>query len=236
MSDPLRILQHHWAPYSPMVEAVAALAATKGTVLEIGPGETPFSGASVFVDWQHWPGLQGRTTHVLDINQDRLPFADQSVDFVYCRHTLEDIYNPFAVCREMARVGRAGYIETPSPIAECCRGVDGGTPSWRGYHHHRYVIWVENGTLMFVPKYPMIEYLDFGTAEAQMVGVLNSHPMFWNTYFFWDGALPYLVRQHDQGFHIQPDYLPLLLKGAQASFDHTRQVAARYLAVSTASS
>jgi hypothetical protein len=212
-----------------MVQAVETLAATKATVLEIGPGQTPFARASVFVDWQAWPNLEGRSMHVLDINQDRLPFPDQSFDFVYCRHTLEDIYNPFWVCREMARVGRAGYIETPSPVAECCRGVDGGSPGWRGYHHHRYIIWVEDGTLMFVPKYPFIEHLDFGEAEAQMVTILNADPIFWNTYFFWDGPLQYRVLQHDQEFRIAADYREILLKSAQASFEHGKQVAARYL-------
>jgi hypothetical protein len=129
----------------------------------------------------------------------------------------------------MARVGRAGYIETPSPIAECCRGVDGGAPAWRGYHHHRYVIWVEDGVLTFVAKYPFIEHLDFGAADAQLVDILNADPMFWNTYFFWDGALPYRVLQHDQTFRIAPDYLQVLLRGAQASVEQTKQVAARYL-------
>jgi len=229
MSDAPCILRHHWAPYAPMVEAVAALAATKASVLEIGPGQTPFAAATAFVDWQDWPSLAGKSTSVLDINQDRLPFPDQSFDFIYCRHTLEDIYNPFWVCREMARVGRAGYIETPSPVAECCRGVDGGAPAWRGYHHHRYIIWVEDGALTFVAKYPFIEYLNFGEAEAQLVGVLNADPMFWNTYFFWDGSLPYRALQHDQGFRIAPDYQQVLLKAAQSSVEHTRQIAARYL-------
>jgi hypothetical protein len=228
MNDTPRILQHHWAPYAPMVDAVAALV-NNASVLEIGPGPAPFAAASVFVDWQQWPGLQGKPTHVLDINQDPLPFPDQSFDFVYCRHTLEDIYNPLWVCREMARVGRAGYIETPSPIAECCRGVDGGAPVWRGYHHHRWVIWVEDGALTFVAKYPMIEYLNLGEAEAQLVGLLNTDPMFWNTYFFWDGSLSYRVLQHGQGFHIGPHYQQVLLKAAQSSVEQTRQVAARYL-------
>lgn len=213
-----------------MVQAVESLTAAKATVLEIGPGQTPFSAATEFVDWQAWPGLAGKSVHVLDINQDRLPFPDQSFDFVYCRHTLEDIYNPFWVCREMARVGRAGYVETPSPIAECSRGVDAGSAGWRGYHHHRYVIWVRDGTLMFLPKYPFMEHLNFGEAEAQMIGILNADPIFWNTYFFWEGSLPYRLLQHDQEFRIAADYATLLLSAAQESLQHTNQVAARHLA------
>jgi hypothetical protein len=43
-------------------------------------------------------------------------------------HMLEDMYNPFPICAEMSRVAKAGYVETPSPVAELCRGVDGDKP------------------------------------------------------------------------------------------------------------
>ena len=192
-----------------MVRAVESLAADKAKVLEIGPGAVPFSAATVFVDWQIFPALADKEVHALDINVDRLPVPDQSFDFVYCRHTLEDIYNPFWVCREMARVGRAGYVETPSPIVECCRGVDSGSPNWRGYHHHRYVIGVE--------------------AEGHMIRMLNSDPMFWNTYFFWDLSLPHRTLNHDQEYQIFVDYGRILVNAVKKSYLHTKQIAARYL-------
>ena len=62
-------------------------------MLEIGPGILPFSRATDFVDWQLPKGLETAGVHVVD-----------------CRHTLEDLYNPMWVCREMERVGRAGYV------------------------------------------------------------------------------------------------------------------------------
>jgi hypothetical protein len=108
MNDPLQIRQRFWEPYQPMLSVAEGLAYKGRTVLEIGPGPKPFLPATAFVDWQTWPQLAGRNLHVLDINQEPLPFADKAVDFVYCRHTLEDLYNPFWVCREMARVGKAG--------------------------------------------------------------------------------------------------------------------------------
>jgi hypothetical protein len=229
MTDAVRIQQHHWGPFAPMVRAVESIASGKQSVLEIGPGSTPFSAATEFVDWQAWPQLEGRRVHVLDINQDPLPFADQSFDFVYCRHTLEDLYNPFLVCREMARVGRAGYVETPSPIAECSRGVDGGGAAWRGYHHHRYVVWAHEGTLNFVPKYPIIEHLNFAEAEPEFIKLLNAHPMFWNTYYFWEGPLRYNVLRHDQEFKIAEDYGRLLITAVQQCAAETQRVAERYI-------
>jgi hypothetical protein len=233
MKNAPRIAQHHWAPFQPMVQAIESLAAGNGRVLEIGPGHVPFGPATVFVDWQVSSTLAGREVHVLDINKDPLPFADKSFDFVYCRHTLEDIYNPAWVCREMERVAHAGYVETPSPIVECCRGADAGTPSWRGYHHHRYVIWVEDGTLMFVPKYPIIEHLDFGDAESGLVEALNTSPMFWNTYFLWEGRLPHRMLQHDSEYKISEDYSRILLNAARTSVAQTGAIAERFFSEET---
>ncbi|NQW05123.1 MAG: methyltransferase domain-containing protein [Acidobacteria bacterium] len=46
------------------------------------------------------------------------PFADKPIDFVICSQTLEDIRDPLWVCQEMMRIGKRGYIETPSRVAE----------------------------------------------------------------------------------------------------------------------
>jgi hypothetical protein len=228
MSQPASIKHHYWAPFEPMVKVVESLTASKAKVLEVGPGQKPFPMATEYVDWQAWPSLQGKPVHALNINQDMLPLADKSFDFVYCRHTLEDLYNPFLMCREMGRVGRSGYIETPSPIAEACRGVDYKSPRWRGYHHHRYLIWVENDTLMFLPKYPLGEHVDFGNLENQLVDWLNAHPLYWNTYYFWEGTLRYRLLEHDKDFRILRDYSRLIVGAIQQSHARTKEIAAKY--------
>ena len=46
----------------------------------------------------------------------------------------------------------------------------------RGYHHHRYLIWNDNGVLTFLPKYPIIEYCVFGELDGQIVNLLNQGP------------------------------------------------------------
>jgi len=199
-----------------MRKLVAQRTAGLPRVLEIGPGGAPFPGANEFVDWAVGPGLEGKRVHVLDVNQDPLPFDDKSIDFVYCRHTLEDIYDPVWLCREMSRVGKAGYIETPSPIAECTRGVDASKPPWRGYIHHRYIIWPENGELLILPKAPVIEHLEF-TDESVTVNLLNQGPLHWNTYFFWEGDLKFRLLQHDRDFKLQSNYGELLIRAIQQS-------------------
>jgi len=216
---------HYWGPIDQVVRLVESMTAGMSNVLEIGPGDLPFSPATEFVDWRTWPKLEGKRVHSLDLNQDALPMADRSIDFVYCRHTLEDLYNPFLVCREMSRVARGGYIETPSPIAECTRGVDYDWLPWRGYHHHRYLVWVENDTLMFLPKYAVLEHISFG--ESQLADWLNAHPLYWNTYFFWEGELRYRLLEHDKDYKITIDYPQRVLDAIRQSHEQTRIMAER---------
>jgi hypothetical protein len=233
MADSATLTQRYFHPYERMRQIVADVAskaagqASSPRVLEIGPGGDPFPAATEFVDWQVWPSLAGRTVHTLDINQDPLPIDDKSIDFAYCRHTLEDLYNPVWVCREMNRVARGGYIETPSPMAELVRGVEPNNPPWRGYIHHRYFVWDDDGVLTFLAKPPMLEHLEF-TGEGELIKLLNAGPLHWNTYFFWEGELRFRMLQHDQDFKLQSNLAQVLERGVQRCVQSNNALAARF--------
>jgi hypothetical protein len=77
------------------------------------------------------------------------PFADDRFDFVVCAQTLEDLRDPIWVCSEMARVGRAGYVEVPSRLEEQSYGIQGPFVGWP---HHRWLTEQRDGTLEFVSK------------------------------------------------------------------------------------
>lgn len=68
------------------------------------------------------------------------PFADDRFDFAICSHTLEDLRDPVWVCRELARVARAGYVEVPSRLEEQTWGFQG---PWTGWSHHHWLIDVD---------------------------------------------------------------------------------------------
>jgi len=86
--------------------------------------------------------------HRLDLGEiDRLPFEDQSFDFVVCRHTLEDIKDPIKICREMMRVAKAGYIETPHRTYESTKGVE--RHWWCGHYHHRWLVEIDGNSIVF---------------------------------------------------------------------------------------
>ncbi len=89
-------------------------------VLDVGTGHYPFPHATILSELhvgqthhRHEPLVRdGRPFVVLDIH--RMPFRSWSVDFVYCSHVLEHVENPGKACAELQRVGREGYIETPT--------------------------------------------------------------------------------------------------------------------------
>jgi len=214
----LKHLYH--APDEQVRKRVAELAAGRGRVVEVGPGSTPFEAATEFVDWLDYAGMDGRKVHKVDLNRDRLPFADKSIDFLYCRHVLEDIYNPLWLCEEISRVAKAGYIETPSPFAEYCRGMNGMLlpegSFWRGYIHHRYFVWEADGALCFLAKYPLVEHIDLG-CDDEVVALLDAGPLHWNTHLLWEGEVKTRHLQHDVDFKIQVDYAEVIRQALDAA-------------------
>ena len=71
----------------------------------------------------------------------------------------EMLRDPITVCRELCRVGKAGYIETPSRIREIfskekqffARYLLGNFPEI-GFHHHRWFVEIEGTHLRFTAK------------------------------------------------------------------------------------
>ena len=197
----------HWAPIPEVIDWLCQRIPDGAKVLEIGPGHVPFPKATEFVDWDPKRELPG-PVHKVDLGADPLPFADKAFEFVYCRHVLEDMFNPFPLCKEMSRVGKAGYVETPSPIAEMGRGVDGGSPPYRGYHHHRWIVWSKLNQLNFVSKYPMVEYLELN--DVGIVAALRADPMNWNTDHLWEGDIKVRHWQNPIDYYMPTEYGKLI--------------------------
>jgi SAM-dependent methyltransferase len=93
-------------------------------VLDLGSGAFPNARADVLcdrdlVDNRHRAGLAVVIDRPLvRADATRLPFRDGAFDFVIASHLAEHIDDPAAFCRELARVATAGYVETPSPLAD----------------------------------------------------------------------------------------------------------------------
>jgi hypothetical protein len=211
------------APLSQVVDWVAAQIPEDAKVLEIGPGKKPFPRATHFVDWLSHGAVAEDNLTGCDIQRDPLPFADKSWDFVYCRHVLEDLYDPFHLCDEMSRVARAGYLETPSPLAEICRGIDGGSPPWRGYAHHRYFVWTRNSVLQFLSKYPAVEHLSLAD-ETAAPRILRRNALAWNTGLLWQGEIRRRYHQHGIDYDLNRDYRKIVVAGVNEGLAETRSL------------
>jgi len=80
-----------------------------------------------------------------------LPFQSGSFDYVYASHVLEHVDSPELTCKEIMRVGSAGYIETPSPFLE--QGVSlRDIASSADWIHKWFVFSPAENILVFEPK------------------------------------------------------------------------------------
>jgi len=117
------------------------------SVLDIGGGDNPFIRADTVVDTElgtspHRDGQSIRQDfkkRYVKADVQELPFGDKSFDFVFCSHVLEHVADPEQACREIIRVAKRGYIETPRKWMEL----------FAGHPSHQWLIDVNGGVLVF---------------------------------------------------------------------------------------
>jgi len=203
---------HH--PIEQNLRYIESLIKDGAKVLEIGPGTRPFSKATDFCGWTMEEKGRLPNYKTADASSEMLPYQDKEFDFVYCRHVIEDLWNPVNALKEISRITKAGYIETPSALCEMTKDVDGGTNvPWRGYNHHRYIVWSDNGTLHILPKFPIIEYIKF--EEEKLQQLLKDHFM-WFTFFHFEGDIKYKLYEmgHEQDFVMFNNSYQLIIQKA----------------------
>jgi hypothetical protein len=128
----------------------------EGYILDIGGWAKPFRGATHVVDLFPWetrgyglyleelPGemFSKDTWYQVDFEKKgmKLPFEDNEFEFSVCSQTLEDLVNPAPIIREMKRVSKSGYIETPNRLTEQTIGIKDAKSSYQGYSHHKWIL------------------------------------------------------------------------------------------------
>ncbi len=117
-------------------------------VVDIGSGEHPFPRATILADLYLDESPHRTRSIVRDdrpfllVDIHHLPFRDNSVDFVYCSHVLEHVDDPIKACSELVRVGRRGYIETPTFASDILF-------SWANQVKHRWHVVASEKYLFF---------------------------------------------------------------------------------------
>jgi hypothetical protein len=233
-----KVVNFYWEPILKIISNIEIFCLENKfqNILEIGPGVIPFSLSTKTIGFNE----KIKNFIELDIDTNKLPFEDGSMDFVYSRHTLEDIQNPDFCMNEIIRISNSGYIETPSPLIEVTKGVDYTDKSnkYAGYIHHRYIIWsnIEKCEIYFLPKYnSIIDNFFEPNSDTRMkyYNIINNNPIFWNNYFIWKDKTPKVI-MYKNGvnfglkYNMITDYIDLLYEAINTSIQNTNYFIINY--------
>jgi len=165
-------------------------------VLEVGSGGNPYFRSNVLCDAY----LDTRERHFAPLICDRptclayvekLPFKDDSFDFVIASHVLEHSEAPEQFLSELQRVAKAGYIEVPDAFMErlTC------------YLDHRLEITDKDGCLLIRKKQNYCqnkEIRDLFTNKASAIFPkwVSRFPFHFHVRYYWDkgnGGINYKI-------------------------------------------
>jgi hypothetical protein len=128
-------------------------------VLDIGSGHNPHPRANVLADKYLLDNIErsgkgvkiGGNRDFVMCDAEFLPFRNKVFDFIIASHIAEHIVNPKNFCEELMRIGKSGYIETPSRFSEI----------FLKEPFHRWRVYVKGQTLIFEKNDDMGPKSDF---------------------------------------------------------------------------
>lgn len=162
-------------------------------VLDVGAGGNPYPRSDVLLD--RLTGSAHRCGESMMIDRpvvfgdaSRMPFKDKVFDFVIASHILEHMAEPVVFLKEMQRVGKAGYIETPNALFE----------RLHPHHIHCLEILERNGVLHIHKKKQAVEDAYLGTKEiladsAPWGKYMFESPQMFHVRYFWDNEIKYEI-------------------------------------------
>ena len=164
-----------------------------GLVLDVGSGGTPYPRSDVLLD--RLTGAEHRCGDSMMIDRpavfgdaQRMPFKDKAFDFVVASHILEHMAEPERFLKELQRVGKAGYIETPNAIFE--RLIP--------YDIHCLEVMSIDGVLHIHKKArpmedPFLGALGFLDCDSKWKTLFFERLDMFHVRFFWDAEIKYKI-------------------------------------------
>jgi SAM-dependent methyltransferase len=148
-------------------------------VLDVGSGSNPHPRADVLLERYESGVHRHGTSAVFDrpavfADACRMPFRDKTFDYVIAFHVLEHVPTPETFLRELSRVAKAGYIETPNAIFDKLAPYD-----------------VHCLEIMNIDNRLVINKKRAGCTDAFIAGLTQQRD--WNTFFY----------SHPEYFHIR---------------------------------
>jgi len=165
-----------------------------GLVLDVGSGGTPYPRSDVLLD--RLTGAEHRCGDSMMIDRpavfgdaQRMPFKDKAFDFVVASHILEHMAEPEKFLKELQRVGKAGYIETPNAIFE----------RLMPYDIHCLEVMSVDGVLHIHKKArpledPFLGTLGFLDHDSKWKALFFECLDMFHVRFFWDGEIKYKIQ------------------------------------------
>jgi len=186
-------------------------------VLEIGSGHNPKPRSDVLCDKLPEDDAQRGGKIIQDrpfITADGqyLPFADKSFDYIISCHVLEHTESPALFLSELMRVGKAGYIETPTEIGE----------KLYGWEYHKWVLKNDSGKLIIKKK---TKDSQFGQLFHHLYATDHNYARFHTTHhnlfliqYEWYGKIDYeIVESSDDLIDLNDVEVVKSLANAQAN-------------------
>ena len=171
-------------------------------VLDIGSGGDPFPLATHIADF-----YENETPHrsaklvkdhrsFINCNIEDMPFAEKEFDFVYCSHVLEHVNDPISACSELIRIGKRGYIETPTKTSDIMLNFT------KLKNHHKWYIEAKGDLLIFL-EFSEQEQYDLGSDnffnelhskwDNPFQRLFTGNRKVFNNMFLWENTFRFLV-------------------------------------------
>lgn len=192
----------------------------KALVLDVGGGDVPYPRANVVLD-KYLDNFERGTNLRLDRpliigDARKMPFKDKAFDFIVASHVLEHMDNPVLFLKELMRVGKAGYIETPSILYETI------VP----YSYHKLYIHLEDDKLFIMKKIkswkgdPLLNWLSEEFSKIKKYqSLFNIYPEAFHVRYYWKDKIDYEVVNQEEEFEWEIEHaasikskIPLIYK------------------------
>ena len=191
-------------------------------VLDVGGWWCPFNPATHVIDLSPYktrrvhdtlmPEQPERFTEqtwtIHDVCEEPWPYPDKFFDFSFCSHLLEDDDDPAAVCRELVRTCKSGYIEPPSKLRETfskdrffwIKSLFGKATI--GFSHHKWFCGLDDSHWTFAPK-NTDEYVTRSQMGRKLTEEESGIFLFWDDRFSFRSTLN-SANQTQSGCHKNP--------------------------------
>ena len=166
-------------------------------VLEIGSGSRPFLRSDVLLDKSIEPyeraGKLVMDRPLVIADAHHLPFKDGSFDYIIAAHILEHLEMPDKFILEIQRVGKRGYIETPSPFGE----------TLFSYGFHLWYVYIKEETLIISKKELLVNKGNnlmnyFLIHNKKLQKFVKNIQNFLITKLIWDGQIRFSLYNSSQ--------------------------------------